>query len=243
MISSRIALTCFALLVSSSAAHAASITLEGLTTPIAVNAKIKKVPEQIASGVGNAVASGLVWTGGEGFNAGMESKFIAWCFDLIHPVSLGATYEYEVVDAPYSSSYLLDGADLRVSSLFNATYDILEASDAVQAAAFQLAVWEVANDDDFDLGGGVFQASGHGQAASEITSTAQKFLAAGAIYSGPVNWQTTFLETREARGTQNLVTAVAVPEATPVPVPASGFLLVAGLTGLAFLRRRQLPQA
>ncbi|CAN0603113.1 unnamed protein product, partial [Ectocarpus sp. 12 AP-2014] len=212
-----------------STADAASITLDGLTTPIAVNAQIQDAPKPIASGIGNAVASGLIWTGGEDLNASVTDRFIAWCFDLIHPVSLGATYDYEVVDAPFSNSYLLEGADVRVSSLFNANYDTLETTDPVQAAAFQLAVWEVANDNDFDLASGVFQASGYGIDAADITATAQSFLSGGVDYHGPENWQTFFLETRESKGTQNLVTAVRAPELTPVPLPASGLFLFAGL--------------
>ena len=240
MTSGRVTCTFLALFMSSPAVHAASITLEELTTPIVLNAEIKEAPEPIASGIGNAVASGLVWTGGAGLVEGFQDSFVAWCFDLIHPVSLGATYEYKVVDAPYANSYLLSGADARVSSLFNANYDDLDVNDSVQAAAFQLAVWEVANDDDFDLEGGVFQAAGFGDEAAEITSAAQNFLTDGKSYDGSSNWQAVFLETLEENQTQNLVTASRTPDVAPVPIPASGLLLVAGLAGLAGLRRRHL---
>lgn len=223
--------------------EAASITLQGLTTPIEVNARVTEAPVPIASGVGNAVASGLIWTGGAGLGASLSDRFIAWCFDLVHPVSLGATYAYEVVDAPYSNSYLLEDADIRVSNLFNAIYDDLQTSNSVQAAAFQLAVWEVANDDDFDLSTGVFQGRGRGSASDDITSTAQQFLSAGADYAGPMNWRTTFLETREASGTQNLVTAVRQQNVSPVPLPAPALLLVVGLAALAGLKRRQRLEA
>ena len=243
MINNRVALASIALTFATTAVHAASITLDGLTTPIELNVEVTQAPEPIASGVGDGVASGLVWSGGEGFNAGLADRFIAWCFDLIHPVSLGGTYEYEIVDAPYSNSYLLEGADMRVSNLFNAHYDTLATDDAVQAAAFQIAVWEVANDDDFDLSAGVFQARGNGANASAITSTAQSFLSGAASYDGPVNWQTAFLETREESGTQNLVTAMRAQDVAPVPVPASGLLLAAGLLGLGRMHRRQSAKA
>lgn len=237
MTSSRATLALIALTTTTPVAHAASITLDGLTTPIVYNAQVQDAPAPIASGVGNAVASGLKWTGGADLGAGVEDDFLAWCFDLIHPISLGATYEYEVVDAPYSNSYLLAGADARVSNLFNANYDDLDATDAVEAAAFQLAIWEVANDDDFDLTSGVFQASGYGADAADITSTAQTFLSGGADFDGLSEWQAIFLETREASGTQNLVTAVRATEVAPIPVPAAGFLLLGGLFGLIALRR------
>ncbi len=227
-----------ALFVPSLPAHAASITLESLTTPIVVNATIKEAPKPIASGVGNTVASGQLWTGGDALGRDLANSFLAWCFDLIHPVRLGATYEYVAVDAPFSNSYLLAGADARVADLFNANYSTLDARNPIQAAGFQIAVWEVANDDDFNIGTGVFKASGNGANASEISSAATRFLTSASAFNGPAEWQTVFLETREKSGTQNLVTAKKLPDVAPVPVPAAAFLLLGGLAGLVALRRR-----
>lgn len=231
-------LTSLALIATATSANAASISLTGLTTPIQYNAEVKKAPAPIASGVGNTVASGLKWSGGNGFDAGIADDFLAWCFDLIHPISLGKTYEYDVVEKPFSNSYLLAGANLRVSKLFNANYDTLDATNEVEAVAFQLAVWEVANDDDFSVTTGAFQAVGLGRNAAEITSTAQSFLKSGAGFEGNALWKTTFLETREAQGSQNLVTAIRETEIPPVPLPAGGLLLISGLIGLTFLKRR-----
>jgi len=227
------------LAITTSTANAATITLEGVTTPIEYNGVVQVAPEPIASGVGNTVATGLTWTGGEGFGEGIEEQFLAWCFDLIHPVSLGGTYEYEIVDAPYSNSYLLSGADARVSRLFDTSYDNLDASDPVQAAAFQLAVWEVANDNDFDITTGVFQASGLGSNAANITSTAQTFLSASVDFTGPSSWRTIFLETREDVGSQNLVTAIRKNEVAAVPLPAGGILLLSGLVGTGAFKRKK----
>ncbi len=242
MKSVRATLAVIALATTTSAAQAASITLDGLTTPIVYNGEVQAAPEPIASGVGNTVASGLKWSGGEGFGAGLGDQFLAWCFDLIHPIRLGETYKYEVVDAPYSNSYLLSGADKRVSGLFNANYDSLDASDPVQAAAFQLAIWEVANDNDLDLTKGAFQASGLGTNAEDITVVAQTFLANTAKFEGSLTWQTLFLETREAVGSQNLVTVVRgdEPSITPVPLPAGMLLLFSGLGGIAAFKRRKI---
>ncbi len=222
-----------------SSSQAASITLEDLTTPIELNAQVTAAPSQISSGIGEAVASGLIWSGGEGFGANILETFVAWCFDLVHPVSLGATYSYDVVDAPFSNSYLLGGADTRVESLINANYDNLDTADPVQAAAFQMAVWEVAYDDDFSLLSGVFQGGGYGGSSGAITQTAEDFLARGESFAGPIAYKATFLETREQSGTQNLVTVVAAPEAAVVPLPSSALLLICGLAGFVSLRRRQ----
>lgn len=238
MTSFRAALAGIALATMAPSAYAATITLDAITTPIAYNTQVTAAPKPIASGVGSTIATGLLWSGGEGLGAGLADDFLAWCFDLIHPVGLGVDYEYEVVDTPYSNSYLLDGADTRVSSLINANYDSLDATDHTQAAAFQIAVWEVANDDDFDITSGVFQASGLGKSSADISKTAQTFLSRGANFAGPETWRAMFLETRESIGTQNLVTAVRTPDVAPVPLPAPGLLLLGGLAGLAAMRRR-----
>jgi hypothetical protein len=233
----RIALASLAVAASAASANAASITLDGLSTPIEYNAEIRKAPGPVASGMGNTVASGQKWSGGLGFGSGIEDDFLAWCFDLIHPVGLGKTYEYELVERPYSNSYLLSGAKHRVSQLFNANYAQLDATDSVQAAAFQLAVWEVANDDDFNIATGPFQAGGLGRNSGAITSTAQSFLSGSESFSGPFTWKTAFLETREASATQNLVTAIHQTTIPPVPLPAGGLLLMSGLCAIAVCRR------
>lgn len=235
-------LAALALLGLSPAAHAASITLESITTPLEINVRIEAAPGPVEAKLGDAIAAGLNWSGGRAFGTDLADDFLAWCFDLVNPVGLGTPYAYDVVNDPFSNSYLLSGASGRVSKLINGAYDTLDASDALQSAAFQLAVWDVAYDDDFDLSSGVFQASGTGAGASSIDALAQGFLASGANFDGVIVWDTLFLESRQDPARQNLVTAVrgTIDSPAPVPTPATGLLLLAGLGIFAGLRRRAI---
>lgn len=224
------------------AAEAASVTLDSLTTPIATNARVTHVPAEVSEGRGNMVASGQLWSGGTALGGGIADAFLAWCFDIVHPVSLGRSYSYRRTDEPFENSWLKAGAESRIAALVNAVYDQLDPTDKVQAAGFQIAVWDVANDDDFDLSSGAFRARGRGSDADDISAAGQAFLDAGAAFDGPSGWTVHFLQTQERAATQNLVTATrnvsAVPDVAPVPLPAAGLLLMAGLGGLVAARRR-----
>ena len=104
------------------------------------------------------------------------------------------------------------------------------------AAAFQLSLWEVAYDDDFNLLSGAFRGEGHGSFAKAISSTASGFLTAAKAYTGAGRYDLTFLESRDRQTRQNLVTATP---AAPVPLPAALPLMAAGLGGLAALHLRR----
>ena len=115
----------------------------------------------------------------------------------------------------------------RVQSVFDANFASLNTMVGNQAAGFQLALWNALYDTDSVISGGAFRAT----ASGAITTLANGYLSAAASFTGSRAWNLTFLES--ATGRQNLVTV------SPVPLPAAGWLLIAGIGGLAALRRRK----
>ena len=220
-----LSVTIFAFLSAAIAAPAgaASLTLDELTTPLTRTVRVTSAPGPVPEG--SFVATGLKMNDG-------VSSFIAWCFDLTHQIAKGGPYTYTATDTPFSNSFLTAGAKDRAERLFNANYGSVDAYDAVQASAFQLALWEVAYDSDFDLTSGQFQGTGRGSFAAQIASTAAGYLQAASGFSGRGGWKVTFLENQNERTRQNLVTA------SPVPLPAALALLGGGLAALGAVRRR-----
>ncbi len=101
---------------------------------------------------------------------------------------------------------------------------------AVAAAAFQSVIWELAQDDVFDLGAGNFQlADEEGEGASEVADLARAWFdnIAAEVWTSSVD-----LVALRSGESQDLV----VP-ATAIPTPGSGALLA--LAGIALLRRRR----
>lgn len=202
-----------------------------------------KVTDYTTSDRGNVTVTGApagVPTGKKtatGFETefGVED-FIAWCFDLQHVITKNTVYSTYVVTAnPFSTSFLAAGAADRAQDLFDAVYAGVDAYDSVDATAFQMALWEVAYDDDFDLSTGDFTAT---TSIAGAAATASGYLSAASGYLGGQNYLVRFLENTE--NSQNLVTASPLPPVVGVPVPAAAPLLL-GAFGAAFAiaRRRK----
>lgn len=212
-------------------ADAAVLRLDGYTSSIQ-SVSINSSPA--ANTPGNVGASGFKLTD----TSGDMGSFVGWCLDIAHYLmGRGDSQNYTPTNDPFSNSYGLSSvAKDRVQSVFDANYATLDASNGDHAAAFQMALWEAAYEDDdaaLSVSSGVFQASSHGS-----THRANRYLLNAANYAGDSVWNLSFLEVdgNADRGRytgQNLVTV------SPVPVPAAGLMLVTGLLGMGAITRRR----
>jgi hypothetical protein len=149
---------------------------------------------------------------------------LAFCVDLAHVLVQSATTYTE------HPGLLSSNATLLLDRLFTSFYGSVDT--AVESAAFQVAIWEMITDsDNLNLYGGDFKLRGDNNGS--LKSQAEYYLANLGEETG--GYVLTFLKSTAHPKSQNLVTA-SVPE---VPLPAAGVLLLAGLGGLAAMKRRR----
>lgn len=163
---------------------------------------------------GGAQAGAFRLVGDNGFGS-----FVGFCVDLANFMTSGNTYTTSGTSA-YNAA-----VDNNIDKLFTSSYASVDTAN--EAAAFQLAIWEIITDTgkSLSLTGGSFLAT----AGIGVINTANSYLAAlsGASTGG---YNITYLNSRSS---QDLVTV------SPVPVPAALGMLGLGLASLFGLRRRK----
>ncbi len=192
------------------------------------------------------VAGNLTRVSAGGFNMSDTTPnglgdFIAWCLDLGAFLGTSGEQGYAATTNPFQNG----GVDLmaagmaRVQSVFDANFSdtFLSGPNAqvnrTKSAAFQLSLWEAVYDDDWDITMGGFQAT----AGQGVEDLAESYLLAAMNWTGGSNWDLTYLESTgtDASRHQNLVTAAP----SPVPLPASGIMLLAAIGGLVAARKKR----
>ena len=183
-------------------------------------------------GIG-VLAGGFAVTGNLD-GVGAAENFIAWCLDISTTLRLPSTYT--TTTTPFASGPLSPPRISTIERLFETGLSTLNLGNNADSAGFQLALWEVLyeNSGTLSLGTGNFSAN-HATAAIAVANTLLGNLALGPVTR---DYNLTFLQSNDPHNTvdghysQHLVTA------TPVPLPAGGVLLLAGLGALGALRRR-----
>ena len=150
--------------------------------------------------------------------------FLAWCIEIgvaLLPNDPGA---YHVDPTAVSAAARTD-----LGKLVDTAFAGHNFSSDVEMAKYQTAIWEIVYDSD-EMSGATLASGDYVITESNdgAKAAAESFLNG---LNGPKTgrYRLTYLQSDDS---QNLLTA------TPVPLPAAGWMLIAGLGGLAALRRR-----
>lgn len=211
--------TVAALCVSATVSHAATfiVDYQDPNDPFGDAALYSRVT------IDSEVYDGTYRAGQFAFTAGGLHDFLAFCIEVTQGLRNGHSY----VNTPnLLSSDVVDNVDRLFTSAYTAV------TDAVTAAGFQVALWEIVEDTvtGLDLTTGNFSAV-DAAGYDGVVAQAQSFID-GLGTAGTGGYNLSFLASPTS---QDFVTADPIPFA-PVPLPASGLLLLA--SGLLLVRRK-----
>lgn len=162
------------------------------------------------------------------------NSFSAMCVDVLHDLHFGTTYTNYTAMTPTAYGFTSAQVDL-FNRLYTNYYAASHTSNA-NAAAFQIAVWEITYDGNgtLDTSTGTFTLGGGSSATAK--ATASSWLAGlTALPTGL--WNFTVLDSADVSGgqlaTQDLLVAI------PVPEPSTYALMLAGLGLVGLITRRR----
>lgn len=165
----------------------------------------------------NNVAAGVFRVEGTDEN-NVISQFLAFCLQPLEHLTLPKTHTINDPFAPDVSASL--------QALASNAWDLV--TDRVSAGAFQMAAWEIVSENGaYDVHSGNFKVTSNRTRSNQAEATAQSWLDNIADNTWVASGNGFQILT--AAGTQDLLTNVENP--APVPLPASGLLLLAGLGG------------
>ncbi|MES2831276.1 MAG: PEP-CTERM sorting domain-containing protein [Pseudomonadota bacterium] len=155
-----------------------------------------------------------------------SGSFLAWCVDIFQSTFFGKSITD--FDRQTASTALLASKTDALTSL--ATQSLGKVNNSLTSAAFQLAIWEIANETNSVYGftTGAFRAF---DASDESIALATQWLNGLPTVSGVSAYSISILE---SSGYQDLAVFTEVPE------PSSIAVLFAGLIGFAMTRRKFL---
>lgn len=179
-------------------------------------------------------AAGGIWLQATDQATSVSQIVQAWCIDIYDDLNLPATFTEEPASA------VLDPTTLsRISALISngaPSTTNPSTSNNVSSAALQIAIWEVEYETTgtFNVSNGSFQLTGSGY-GSLAAVTAQANLDIQNVLSGTWAASTNYsyvAAVDPADSNQTLILAVPVSEASAASV------MLAGIVGMAFIRRR-----
>jgi len=161
-----------------------------------------------------------------GDQPGLTPDFPSFCIEVTEPIAGGQSVSFDLGllrDAPTSVPGGMGLArETRIAELVARHYGDAFASDS-NAAAFQLAVWELVSDDAPDLATGVFQ----------VNSAPEDTINTAALWLGQINGEfTASVFALTSIGAQDYLVAGNL-------IPAPGTLGLLAIGGLAAARRRR----
>lgn len=148
--------------------------------------------------------------------------FLAYCVDLFNAINVSADY--------HRDDFLFTGQTRdRIDALAsNAT-----VTNSRTASAFQLALWEIVTDEDLNLAIGDFVVNNRNNNNPVTDATAWLTNITNGTWTA-TGVEFTFLQSDDS---QNLV-AFGLGGPTPIPLPAAGWMLIAGMGALFAAKRR-----